>query len=118
MERSYPQKTLYHLYDSTPSKIVVGHIAAHLPCDSAGETTLKVVAGIAPKVAPLELEKVKELSLLGNICIYHADLPQKNNTDITDIALLNPTDTNITLPDTSGIVIHVSEFGTVKSNHG
>ena len=112
-----PSKSFVHLYDSTPSKISVGHVAAHLPCDSNGEPKLKVVGGIAPKVMPLLLERVDELSVLGQICMYHADLPQKNNTEITDIALLNPTGTSVTLPDTSSMVIHVSDFSTVKSAH-
>lgn len=112
-----PSKSFVHLYDSTPSKISVGHVAAHLPCDSNGETNLKVVGGVAPNVLPLELERVDELSVLGQICMYHADLPQKNNTDITDIALLNPTDTNITLPDTSSVVIHVSDFAAGKADN-
>ena len=112
-----PSKSFVHLYDSTPSKISVGHVAAHLPCDSNGETKLKVVGGVAPNVMPLELERVDQLSVLGIICMYHADLPQKNNTEITDIALLNPTDTSITLPDTSSVVIHVSEFTAGKADH-
>ena len=112
-----PSKSFVHLYDSTPSKISVGHVAAHLPCDSNGETNLKVVGGVAPDVKPLELEKVDQLSVLGQICMYHADLPQKNNTEITDIALLNPTETSIKLPDTSSVVIHVSEFTTGKAKH-
>ena len=105
-----PSKSFIHLYDSTPSTISVGHVAAHLPCDGGGDTTVKVVGGIAPAVSPLNLTLVDELSVVGTVCMYHADIPQQNSTAITDIALLNPTDQNITLPDTTTVVIHVSEF--------
>ena len=106
-----PSKSFIHLYDSTPSTISIGHVAAHLPCDAAGDTTVKVVGGIAPDVSPLNLTRVDELSVLGTVCMYHTDIPQQNSTAITDIALLNPTDQSITLPDTTTVVIHVSEFG-------
>jgi len=106
-----PSKSFIHLYDSTPSIISVGHVAAHLPCDAGGNTTVKVVGGIAPDVSPLNLTRVDELSVLGTVCMYHADIPQQNGTAITDVALLNPTEQSITLPDTTTIVIHVSEFG-------
>ncbi len=106
-----PSKSFIHLYDSTPTTISVGHVAAHLPCDAGGDTTVKVVGGIAPEVSPLNLTRVDELSVLGTVCMYHADVPQQNSTAITDIALLNPTDQNITLPDTTSVVIHVSKFG-------
>jgi hypothetical protein len=116
--KTISSKSFIHVYDSTPSLVSVGHVAAHLPCDAKGESPVKVVGGIAPNVSPLQMELVKELSVLGNICMYHADLPQKNNSKITDIALLNPSDRNITLPDTSSLVIHVSEFTAAKENHG
>ena len=108
--KTIPSKSFIHMYDSTPSTISVGHVAAHLPCDSGGDTTLNVVAGIAPDLSPLNLTLVDMLSVVGTVCMYHADIPQQNSTAITDIALLNPTDQTITLPDTTTVVIHVSEF--------
>ncbi len=108
--KTIPSKGFIHLYDSTPSTITVGHVAAHLPCDNKGDSTVKVVAGVAPNVAPLNLTLVEQLSAKGTLCMYHTDLPPKNET-ITDIALLNPTEKSITLPDTTSVVIHVSDFG-------
>jgi hypothetical protein len=115
-----PGKNFLHLYDSTPSSIRLGHVAAHLPCDGNGEEIVKVVGGVAPNVSPLNLTLVDQMSSLGNICMYHTDIPtaaQQQNTTITDIALLNPTEQNITLPDATSVVIHVSEFGPPVPDH-
>ncbi len=112
-----PTKNFFHLYDSTPSTIKTGHVAAHLPCNSNGESAVKVVGGVAPNVAPINMTLVNQLSVKGTMCMYHGDLPQKNGTAITDIALLNPTEQSITLPPTSSIVIHVSEFALGEEHH-
>ena len=108
--KTIPGRNFIHLYDSTPSNIASGHVAAHLPCDGGGEATVKVVGGIAPDVAPLNMTLVDQMSTLGNICMYHVDIPQQNGTAITDIALLNPAEQSIVLPDATSVVIHVSEF--------
>ena len=108
--KTIPGRNFIHLYDSTPSSIASGHVAAHLPCDGSGEATVKVVGGIAPDVQPLNMTLVDQMSTLGNICMYHVDIPQQNGTSITDIALLNPAEQSIILPDATSIVIHVSEF--------
>nr|MDP9015898.1 hypothetical protein [Thermoproteota archaeon] len=68
----------------------------------------------------------------GQLCLYHADLlptEQANATDvtitnsttgnttmITDIAISNPDDQEITLPSTSTVVIGVNEIA--KGLHG
>jgi hypothetical protein len=109
--KTIPGKNFIHLYDSTPSPIAAGHVAAHLPCDAGGEATVKVVGGIAPDVVPLNMTLVDQMSILGNVCMYHVDIPQQNTTtSITDIALLNPVEQSIILPDATSVVIHVSEF--------
>lgn len=113
-----PSKSFIHMYDSTPSTISVGHVAAHLPCNSGGDTTLNVVAGIAPDLSPLNFTLADKLSVLGTVCMYHADIPQREGAAITDIALLNPTEQSITLPDTTSVVIHVSEFDTGPEDVG
>jgi hypothetical protein len=108
--KTIPGRNFIHLYDSTPSSIAAGHVAAHLPCGSNGEATVKVVGGIAPDVAPLNMTLVDQMSIPGNICMYHVDIPQQNRTAITDIALLNPVEQSIILPVATSVVIHVSEF--------
>ena len=108
--KTIPGKNFIHLYDSTPSSISSGHVAAHLPCDGGGEATVQVVGGIAPDVAPLNMTLVEQMSTLGNTCMYHVDIPQQNGTSITDIALLNPAEQSIILPAATSVVIHVSQF--------
>ena len=108
--KTIPGRNFIHLYDSTPSSISSGHVAAHLPCDGGGEATVQVVGGIAPDVAPLNMTLVEQMSTLGNTCMYHVDIPQQNGTSITDIALLNPAEQSIILPAATSVVIHVSQF--------
>jgi hypothetical protein len=55
------------------------------------------------------------MSTLGMICMYHLDISQLNGSKITDIALLNPTEQDIMLPNMTSAVIHVSEIGTAKA---
>ena len=113
--KTIPGRNFIHLYDSTPSNILLGHVAAHLPCDGGGEATVQVVGGIAPDVTPLNMTLVEQMSTLGNICMYHVDIPQQNGTAITDIALLNPAEQSIILPDATSVVIHVSEFAAATA---
>ncbi|MGH9922172.1 MAG: hypothetical protein ACRD38_05430 [Nitrososphaerales archaeon] len=108
-----PEKDFIHLYDSTPHMIMSGHVATKLPCDASGESTLKIVVGQAPDVKPAELELVKELSSLGNMCIYHLDLPPEGIDTVTDVAILNPTDKAIRLPRTATVVIGVNEIAPI-----
>ncbi|HZA62053.1 MAG TPA: hypothetical protein VE573_04210 [Nitrososphaeraceae archaeon] len=116
--KTIPGRNFIHLYDSTPSSISSGHVAAHLPCDGGGEATVKVVGGIAPDVAPLNMTLVDQMSTLGNICMYHVDIPQQNGTSITDIALLNPAEQSIILPAATSVVIHVSQFAAAAAAGG
>jgi len=74
--KTIPGRNFIHLYDSTPSSITAGHVAAHLPCDGSGEATVKVAGGIAPDVAPLNMTLVDQMSIPGNICMYNVDIPQ------------------------------------------
>jgi hypothetical protein len=113
--KTIPGRNFIHLYDSTPSSIAAGHVAAHLPCDARGEPTVKVVGGIAPDVEPLNMTLVDQMSTLGNICMYHVDIPQQNGTSITDIALLNPVEQSVLLPEATSVVIHVSEFAVAAA---
>jgi hypothetical protein len=111
--RTLPANNFIHLYDTTPYKIMNGHIAAKLPCNDQSESPLKVLIGSAPNLAPAEFETVKELSTPGEMCLYHVDLeshPDTANGTITDIALQNPTENNIQFPSTATVVIGVNEI--------
>lgn len=110
-----PSKDYIHLYDTTPYLIVMGHIAAKLPCDSNNKTSLNILIGQAPALKPADLELVKELSKPGTMCIYHVDIesgPQGVNP-ITDIALQNPTDNEVKFEPTATVVIGVDEITPV-----
>ena len=80
---------------------------------------------MAPNLTPAPLELVPPLSTAGELCLYHVDLsvpPQANaasaantTTMITDIAIQNPGDEDVTPPSASTVVIGVNEI--VKGAH-
>jgi hypothetical protein len=107
--KTIPAMDYIHLYDTTPYKIMNGHIATKLPCDANSMTRLKILVGQAPNLKPASLELVKELSKPGNMCIYHVDVPQ-GGAVTTDVAIQNPTNSPIKLPDTSTVVVGVNEI--------
>lgn len=115
--KAIPTKDFIHLYDATPYMIMSGHVAAKLPCDANGEPALKIVVGQAPDVKPVEMELLSELSSPGKMCIYHVDLPPEGIDVVTDIALLNPTDHGVRLPNTSTVVIGVNEIIPLGEEH-
>jgi hypothetical protein len=116
--KTLPLKDYIHLYDTTPYMIMLGHVAAKLPCDAGSKTPLKVLIGQAPNLKPAELELVKELSTPGKMCIYHVDVKSDpvgiNPTIITDIALQNPTDKDVKFGPTATVVIGVDEIMPLK----
>jgi hypothetical protein len=107
--KTIPAMDYIHLYDATPYKIISGHVAAKLPCDTKAITPLKMLVGQAPKLKPAALALIKELSKPDNMCLYHYDIPQ-GGAITTDLALQNPTNNPIKLPDTSSVVIGVNEM--------
>ena len=107
-----------HLYDSTPYMIINGHVAAKLPCDTSNTSPLKILTGQAPNLKPADLEFVKPLSTPGKMCIYHVDIPSKAGEVITDIAIQNPTTSEIKFPSTSSVVIGVNEIAPLLSSGG
>src|SRR5919205_2315952 len=115
-DKTIPANDYIHLYDSTPYMIINGHIAAKLPCDTNNTSPLKVLIGQAPNLTPAELEFVKPLSTPGKMCIYHVDIPSKAGEVVTDIAIQNPTTTEIKLPSTSSIVIGVNEITPLQGS--
>ncbi len=138
-DQTIPSNGFIHLYDSTPYSIRSGHVAAKIPCDDNSSPLLNILVGVAPNLVPASLEVVPPLSSPGELCLYHTDLPateQANATNtinstttttttsanttntttmITDIAIQNPSDEDITLPSTSTVVIGVNEI--VKGTH-
>ena len=114
---SLPEDSFIHLYDSTPYKIMNGHIAAKLPCNDASSTEVNVLIGQAPNLAPAELEFVEALSTPGELCLYHVDIASDDTTPITDIAIQNNSTDDIDFPPTSTIVLGVNEIAHLSGEH-
>jgi len=105
-----PGTDFLHLYDSTPSHIVNGHIALKAPCGANSISPIQVLIGSAPNMTAATLENIPALSTPGEQCLYHVDLkPSGNVTTITDIALSNPTEDEIEFPSASSVVIGVNQ---------
>jgi len=133
-DHTIPASGFIHLYDTTPYSIKNGHVAAKIPCDDESAPLLNVLIGVAPQFTPAPLELVANLSTPGELCLYHVDLPapepeqQANTTTttaantttaamITDIAIQNPGDDDITLPSTSTVVIGINEIEKGANTH-
>lgn len=123
--RVLPADSFVHLYDTTPYMIMNGHVAAKLPCNEQSETPLRILIGQAPNMTIVGLELVEGLSRPGQTCMYHTDLHSAHGDHqgtlegriITDIALWNPTSTEIQLPVTSTVVIGVNEIMPLEGGH-
>ena len=114
-DRSLPAGDYIHLYDTTPSKIVSGHVAAKLPCNSDNETDVNVLIGQAPNLSAADLEFIPELSTPGNLCLYHVDLESNSTNPITDIAIQNSGDEDIDFGPTTSVVIGVNKIADLSS---
>ena len=114
-----PAGSFIHLYDTTPYKIVSGHVAAKLPCNTDNATDVNILVGQAPNVSSSELEFIPELSNSGELCLYHVDLASDSANTITDIAIQNNSTGDIDFPATSTVVIGVNEVAELSSaGHG
>jgi hypothetical protein len=126
-DQTIPASGFIHLYDTTPYSIRSGHVAAKIPCDDDSTPLLNILVGVAPNLTPAPLELVPPLSTAGELCLYHVDLPapgQANATSandtatmITDIAIQNPGDEDVTLPSTSTVVIGINEITRGPHSH-
>jgi hypothetical protein len=105
-----PKVDFIHLYDTTPDKIVSGHVAAKLPCNSDNSTDVKILVGQAPNLHAANTEFIPELSVPGALCLYHVDLMSNSTNAITDIAIQNNSTNDITFPPTSTVVIGVNKI--------
>jgi hypothetical protein len=142
-----PPKDFIPLFDDPPYSVIEGQVSAKLPCDSNSTSPLKIFiakisVGQTPVLKPVQLQLVSKLSKPGYMCVYHVNLPYitstnttganygakgnntntaisaaKNNLTIADIALLNPTDHVIMLPDTSSIAIGFNEIMPSAHRH-
>ena len=118
--KTLPANDFIHLYDTTPYRIMVGHVAAKLPCNANSESPYKVLVGQAPNLVPAEFELIKELSKPGQMCLYHVDVEstmQGEHGIITDIALQNPTNTEAKFGPTATVVIGVDEIMPSAEEH-
>jgi hypothetical protein len=111
--KSIPPNDFIHLYDSSPYAIMNGHIAAKLPCGDNSTAEVNILTGQAPNLKAAELENIKELSTPGELCLYHVDIQSDladstGNSTITDIALQNPSDSDIEFGPSSTVVIGVN----------
>jgi len=132
-DHTIPSSGFIHLYDTTPYSIKNGHIAAKIPCDDESTPLLDILVGVAPELTPAPIELVANLSTAGELCLYHVDLPSApeqanatattsanattNATMITDIAISNPGDEDVTLPSTSTVVIGINEIEKGAHTH-
>ena len=116
-----PKGDFIHLYDTTPYKIVTGHVAAKLPCNSDSVANANILIGQAPDFSIADPELISELSTPGNQCLYHVDLMSNSTNTITDIAIQNNSTNDITFPPTSTVVIGVDKIAPLpegEEEHG
>jgi hypothetical protein len=132
-----PPKNFILLYSTASYKIFNGHLAAKIPCNANSAPSLQILVGHSPYLKPVQLHLVKEFSKPGNICMYDVDIgsetetvtthgnnsidkgggapqPQQQDNTLTNTVLVlsNPTDSTVTLPNTSTVIIGVNEIGS------
>jgi hypothetical protein len=90
---------LIELADTTPVLVTAAHVVINVPCDNDKnndpESHIAVVAGVAPDLEPFELEYIAELSDPEDNCLYHADIPENEDDEVTDIVIINPGDETV-----------------------
>ena len=87
------------LTDTTPVLVTAAHAVINVPCDNEKnndpESDIAVVAGVAPDLEPIELEYIAELSDPEDNCLYHAEIPENEDDEVTDIVIINPGDETV-----------------------
>jgi hypothetical protein len=68
-----------------------------------------VVAGVAPDLEAVELEFIEELSDPEHNCLYHADVPENEDDEVTDIVILNPGDETVKFRSGNFATISITE---------
>jgi hypothetical protein len=102
------------LTDTTPVLVTAAHATINVPCDNGNnnndpESDIAVVAGVAPDLEPVELEYISELSDPEDNCLYHADIPENEDDEVTDIAIINPGDETVKFGSGNFATISITE---------
>jgi hypothetical protein len=121
-----PAGKFIHLYDTTPYMIMNGHVAVNVPCEDNSTASIQVLLGQAPNLTAAELENLPELSTPGDLCIYHVDVvpaevpgSEMGHEVITDIAIVNPGESDVEFPPGSTAVIGINEIMPgAEEDHG
>lgn len=93
-----------------------GHVAMKVPCGPDGEALLAIVAGVAPDVAPIDMDYVAPLSNPPASCVFHGEVPE----GITDIALINTSDDRVKFfgKSSAGYSVTITIHGVAGGEHG
>jgi hypothetical protein len=102
------------LADTTPVLVTDSHVTINVPCDNGNnnndpESDIAVVVGVAPDLAPVELEYISELSDPEDNCLYHADVPENEDDKVTDIVILNPGDETVKFGSGNYATVSITE---------
>jgi len=110
-----------HLYDTTPLRIAGGHVAIHIDCNEDGVAPVKLALGVAPEMEQITLDMknmIHDMSEHGSMCLYHIDLPPEPQMNVTDIAIVNTSNTWVRLSPEATVTIIVHELGAaVEEKH-
>ena len=103
-----------HLADTTPVLVTDSHVSINVPCDNGNnnndpESDIAVVAGVAPDLEPVELEYISELSDPEDNCLYHADVPENEDDEVTDIVIINPGDETVKFGSGNYATVSITE---------
>jgi hypothetical protein len=115
------------LMDFTPFVTSIeghSHIALKVPCNEDGTPKVTIVTGITPNLNTLNIGNAinngtldgnsLDLSDEGNLCLYHAELP--NN--ISDIALINTSNQTLNFNEGGYPSVTLSAHGTAIQHIG
>jgi hypothetical protein len=102
------------LADTTPVLVADSHVTINVPCDNGNnnndpESDIAVVAGVAPDLKPVELEYISELSDPEDNCLYHADVPENEDDEVTDIVIINPGDETVKFGSGNYATVSITE---------
>jgi hypothetical protein len=99
------------LTDTTPVLVTAAHATINVPCNNGDdpESDIAVVAGVAPDLEAVDLEFIAELSDPEDNCLYHVDIPENEDDEVTDIAIINPGDETVKFGSGNFATISITE---------